>query len=111
MPDNGSASEPGAPQTAAHAKSPAPIPLAGLRRLILGRTSAREMRASGFAAPVLWLPDARALHHVCEAAGGLRARTDGARNSKGKRGLHSGSRRRPRTPNRPHPYPSDASGD
>ena len=31
-------------QTAAHAKSPAPIPLRGLQGLILGHASAREMR-------------------------------------------------------------------
>src|ERR1700693_1867966 len=35
------------PQSVAHAKSPAPIPLEGLRQLILGPTSAMETRAPG----------------------------------------------------------------
>jgi|SRR5580700_3426507 hypothetical protein len=35
----------GTPQTAAHAKSPAPIPLGAPRRLILGHASAMKMQA------------------------------------------------------------------
>jgi len=34
-------------KTAAHAKSPVPIPLGGLRQLSLGHANAREMRVSG----------------------------------------------------------------
>jgi hypothetical protein len=43
-----------AARTAAHAKSPAPIPLGGLRRLMLGHASAQKLRVSGMQI-VLWI--------------------------------------------------------
>jgi hypothetical protein len=53
-----------------------------------------------------------ALHHMPEAGGGLRPRGPPKERTRSlSADSHSGRAGRPRTPNRPHPYPSEDSED
>jgi hypothetical protein len=57
-------------QTAARAKSPAPMPLGVPRRLIVGHASAREMRASGPTGPKMeWLKNSSSEHGLFDDTG------------------------------------------